>query len=272
MSSLKLTLKLLNIGEDSGCPSHLILPAIIFDRSFSELFELLHLKIKLRDHLCHTRLIIQVTWHLALLNQVRNCHIKLWNHQIKILLVLLLVRFLTLLDFGKLLLKTLALLFCIVYSIFVILLNLESEILQDVDILVIKIDLISLSLEVRENSFEVLLFADVIRHIGYWSLHLSNRLCKPFQDKHSALFGDTWYKLLDLILEVLGRGGQIRLDLNRVQVEQANVSDTWQLSLEVSGVVLEQVKSVLQILNGVQQVDIYEDVDIELLVAPVDLK
>ena len=88
------------------------------------------------------------------------------------------------------------------------------------------------------------------------SLHLSNRLLEPFKDKHGSFFGHSWHELLDLVLELLWCWCQVCFDLDRVQMEKTDISDAWQLSLEVLSVELEQVQGVLQSLNGIKQVNI----------------
>ena len=55
-------------------------------------------------------------------------------------------------------------------------------------------------------------------------------------------------------------------------MKESDVCHTWELCLEVGRVVLEQGKCVLEGLHGVQKVDIHQDIDIELLVAPVDFE
>ena len=101
----------------------------------------------------------------------------------------------------------------------------------------------------RIDPIKVFLLEDEIGNICDMSLHLSKRLVKPLEDEHGALFCNSWHELLDLVLKVLGRGRQISLDLDRVQVEQADISDAWQLSLEVLSVELEQIESILQVFD-----------------------
>lgn len=55
-------------------------------------------------------------------------------------------------------------------------------------------------------------------------------------------------------------------------MEKTDISDAWQLSLEVLSVELEQVQGVLQSLNGIKQVNIDQNIDIELLITPVNLE
>ena len=128
----------------------------------------------MHDHLSHTGLIIQVLWQLAILHKIQDFVVKLWDLQIEILLVLLHVLFHALFNLSNLILKARDLLLSIRDCILVFLLNLESEIGQDVHVLAVQVDLISLWLEISRDSFKVLLLGDEIRHICDMPLHLSD--------------------------------------------------------------------------------------------------
>jgi hypothetical protein len=53
VSSLKLSLELVNVGEDCRSPAHLILPSVVLDREIFKLIELLHLIVQLDEHIRH---------------------------------------------------------------------------------------------------------------------------------------------------------------------------------------------------------------------------
>ena len=103
-------------------------------------------------------------------------------------------------------------------------------------------------------------------------MQVTDALSEPFEDEHGAFLSDAWDKLLNLVLEEFGGRSEICLDLLRVQVDETDVGSSWKLSLEVLLVVLEQVQGVLERLNRVDKVNINKNIDVKLLVAPVDFE
>jgi len=72
-------------------------------------------------------------------------------------------------------------------------------------------------------------------------LKVTDTLIEPLEDDYSALFGDAWDELLDLIHYLFRGRSKVSLDLLGVQVKETNVGRSWKLSLEVLLVVFEQV-------------------------------
>ena len=115
--------------------------------------------------------------------------------------------------------------------------------------LTVKIDLVTLRLELLVDAVEVLDLKHEVRHIVDRALQVTDGLVEPLEDKHSALLGDIWDQLLNFILQEARCRSQILFDLLGVQVEQTNVRDTGQLRLEVVVLPLEQGQGVLKRLN-----------------------
>ena len=75
-----------------------------------------------------------------------------------------------------------------------------------------------------------------------------------------------------MLLELLWGGSKFLLDVFAVKLDQSDVGDGRKLGCKELLVVLEEPQGVSEGINWVQSELVGQDVDIELLVAPVDLQ
>jgi len=139
-------------------------------------------------------------------------------------------------------------------------------------VLAVEINLVTLGLELFADQSEVLELYHEVRNIVDRALQVTNRLIKPLKYDHGAFFSNLGHKDLNLIQKGFGCRSQILLDLFGVEMKETDVRHARQLSLEVVVLPLEQSQSVLKRIDRVFEVNISEDINIELLVAPVDLE
>ena len=81
-----------------------------------------------------------------------------------------------------------------------------------------------------------------------------------------------WHKLLNLVLEFLGSGQELLLDGLGFETEKSNVSHSWQVAGKVALLVLEEIQDVHQRVDWICKVFVHNDIDIELLVSPVNFQ
>lgn len=115
--------------------------------------------------------------------------------------------------------------------------------------LTVKVNLVSLSLEFLVDFVEHLNLKHEVAHIVDRSLKVANGRLEPLKNYSGAIESDLRDELLYLILQFLGSRSEVGLNLLGVQMEQADICDTWQLGLEMGRVVLEQGKCVLEGLH-----------------------
>ena len=91
-------------------------------------------------------------------------------------------------------------------------------------------------------------------------------------DFESALSGLLWHQLLDVLLQVLWCWQELILDASAIKLEETDVCDAWEVTLEEGLVVLQQIEGVLEGVNRVLEGFIHNNIHIELFVSPVDFK
>lgn len=86
MTGLKLTSQLINLTKDGGLSAELLLPLVVLDGGFRKLIKRCHLLIELNNHLTHIRVLVQVLGELALLFELLDLNVKLWDEGFELFL------------------------------------------------------------------------------------------------------------------------------------------------------------------------------------------
>jgi len=136
----------------------------------------------------------------------------------------------------------------------------------------IQINLVTNTLELSLDSIQEALLNNEFFNVCDLASQILDALVKPDLGDISSFSGDLGNQNFQSVVELFGRWLEFVFDGHRVKLEKPNVGAGGEVALEVLLVELEQFHHVAQTFDLVLQALVDHDVDVELLVAPVDFQ